>query len=37
MLAGVFLGNGKFEVQDVAKPKIDPERNVLLKNKVASI
>ena len=37
MIAGVFLGNGKFEVKDVPKPKIDEKNNILLKNKVASI
>ncbi|MHB1347544.1 MAG: alcohol dehydrogenase catalytic domain-containing protein [Candidatus Humimicrobiaceae bacterium] len=37
MIAGVFLGNGKFEVQEVPKPKIDEKNNVLLKNKVASV
>ena len=37
MLGGIFVGNGKFEVREVPKPKIDEEKNILLKNKVASI
>jgi len=37
MLAGVFLGNGGFEVKEMPKPQIDEHNNVLLKNKVASI
>ena len=37
MIAGVFQGEGKFEVVEKPIPKLDSHNNVLLKNKVASI
>lgn len=37
MIAGVFLGNGIFEVKEMPKPVITEHNNVLLKNKYASI
>ena len=30
MLAGVFLGNGKFELREVPKPVIEKEKNLML-------